>query len=211
MVLSGCGGGPKAAVTSTVTVSATAAPSMKTSAATPTGSSDPIYDKYAATMRNAGIDFVPGLGSGASYDYDTTICTDLRSGYLDAYELKYFWFADRRAGDASRRIPAMVPILCPEQQSVVDEALGPDPKMMHFSGKKNFVGTGLNCPGCGTKIQPGTYKTGRVENCYWARLDGQGNIIDNNMVSLSESVVVTIAQSDAAFESDNCGTWTRVD
>ncbi len=154
--------------------------------------------------------FDPGLGASASYAYDKSICSSLRDGGYDAYELKWYWMAQRN-GDAARRIPAMIPILCPDQQSVLAEALGPNPKMTHFSGKKSFVGIGLNCEGCGTKIQPGTYRTGKVENCYWARLDDQGNIIDNNLVPLSQSVVVTIEPTDAAFESDHCGEWTRVD
>ena len=162
-------------------------------------------------MEAQGIQFAPGLDSLSGYSYDKQICTWLRNGDKDAYELKWYWLASKQGGDSARRIPAMVPILCPDQQPVLDEALGPNPKMLSFSGKKNFVGSGLNCAGCGTKIQPGTYKTGQVEDCYWARLDDQGNILENNMVPLSQSVVVTIAETDSAFESNKCGVWTRVD
>lgn len=178
----------------------------------PTGSGDPLYDKYAAAMTAAGIAFIPGItgNAWASYPSDTSLCKKLRSGDDDAYELKWFWMTEPK-GDAARRVPAMIPILCPDQQGKLDEALGPNPKMTKFSGSNNFVGNGQNCESCGVKIQPGTYSTGQVKNCYWARLDSQGNIIANNMVSLSQSVVVTIEATDAAFESNNCGEWTRVD
>lgn len=213
-ILTACGGGNNATKTTTVTASASAASTTArttSSSPTPTGSGDPVYDKYAAAMQSQGIQFLPGLGPSSGYTYDKQICKWLRDGSKDAYELKWYWLAEAtQGGDSARRIPVGIPMLCPDQQSVLDEALGPDPKMLHFrTGGKDFVGIGY--PGGHPKIQPGTYKTGQVEDCYWARLDDQGNIIDNNFVSISESVVVTIAPTDSAFESNHCSMWTRVD
>lgn len=71
-------------------------------------------------------------------------------------------------------------------------------------------------PGSGTflvgeEIQPGTYRTGGTSGfCYWARLSGLsgefGDIITNDF---SEGPsFVTIAETDVAFETSDCGEWT---
>lgn len=62
----------------------------------------------------------------------------------------------------------------------------------------------------GKRIQPGTYViTGHVSDCYWERLDGAGNIIDNNFVSSALRVEVTVAGSDFSFHSEGCGLWRK--
>lgn len=62
----------------------------------------------------------------------------------------------------------------------------------------------------GEDIQPGTYRS-EADSCYWARLAGfsgsLGDIIANDNVS--GTAYVTIAPSDAAFETSRCGDWTR--
>ncbi|OLT35082.1 hypothetical protein BJF84_14795 [Rhodococcus sp. CUA-806] len=61
----------------------------------------------------------------------------------------------------------------------------------------------------GVDIAPGTYTVNsRVSDCYWERSDSQGNIIDNNIISIAPSVTVTIAETDTGFTSERCGTWT---
>lgn len=63
----------------------------------------------------------------------------------------------------------------------------------------------------GTDIAPGTYKNTGSSGCYFARLSGFGNTVDdiisNNNVDTA--TIVTIASSDKGFESNNCGTWTK--
>lgn len=61
----------------------------------------------------------------------------------------------------------------------------------------------------GEQVSPGTYRTGRVSDCYWARLRSDGGIIDNDFASAALEIVVMIQSSDAIFETQNCGTWTR--
>lgn len=62
----------------------------------------------------------------------------------------------------------------------------------------------------GTDIQPGTYHTAGGDGCYWERsssTSGSGDdIIAND--NASGPTTVTIAPTDAAFKSQNCGTWT---
>jgi hypothetical protein len=66
----------------------------------------------------------------------------------------------------------------------------------------------------GTDIAPGTYRTTTSEGCYYERLsDLSGDfdaIIDNAFVDDGNPALVEIAPTDAAFDSDGCGTWTPV-
>ena len=65
----------------------------------------------------------------------------------------------------------------------------------------------------GTDIQPGTYKNEGTDFCYWARLSGLSgestDILSND--NPRGQTYVTIEASDYAFESQNCGTWTRTE
>ena len=62
----------------------------------------------------------------------------------------------------------------------------------------------------GKDIQAGTYRT-RVGSpgCYYARLsafDTQAIISNDDTDAVA---IITIAATDKAFESRNCGTWTK--
>jgi hypothetical protein len=66
----------------------------------------------------------------------------------------------------------------------------------------------------GTDIKPGTYHTtgavgGSLGNCYFARLSSTNtsDIIDNN--NSTGPMTVTIASSDAAFETSGCESWVK--
>lgn len=64
----------------------------------------------------------------------------------------------------------------------------------------------------GTDIQPGTYRNSPTGDlCYWARLSGFGgsDIITNGIGE--ETQIVTISASDAGFESEDCGSWSKMD
>jgi hypothetical protein len=60
----------------------------------------------------------------------------------------------------------------------------------------------------GRDIQPGTYHTdGSGDSCYFALLGADGqDIIDNNIVNGP----VTTTINSPYFESNGCGTWTKV-
>lgn len=201
-----CGGHAGSAAETTTSTTQTVA---ATPAQTPQTSGDPLYDTYAAAMRTAGIPFNADLYTG-DYAMDKAYCKNMASGDIDAFNLVTGYHINEKP-DLARRFATMISILCPDQQRVLDEALSPGPKKMrHMASGKYIVGYGGDSLGH-WKIEPGTWKTGRVSNCYWERLNSQGDIIDNNMVSISESVVVTIAPTDAAFNSERCGEWTRVE
>jgi hypothetical protein len=57
-------------------------------------------------------------------------------------------------------------------------------------------------------IQPGEYRTEGTDQCYWAKLStGDTNsIIENDFVAGPQTVTV----DSPYFESENCGTWTKV-
>jgi hypothetical protein len=64
-----------------------------------------------------------------------------------------------------------------------------------------------------TDIDPGTYRNSGSTGCYYVRLSGfsggmEGIIANQNS---NEPAVVTIAPTDAGFQSQRCGTWTRVE
>ncbi|MCH8564613.1 hypothetical protein LTH96_02505 [Nesterenkonia sp. LB17] len=71
-------------------------------------------------------------------------------------------------------------------------------------------------PGSGTflvgeEIQPGTYRTESTSGfCYWARLSGLSGEFDDIITNgLPEGQgFVTIAETDVAFETSDCGEWT---
>ena len=65
----------------------------------------------------------------------------------------------------------------------------------------------------GTDIQPGTYRAEASSGCYWERLSGFGgtnsDIIANEFSD--DAQIVTIAASDAGFNTEDCGMWILVE
>jgi hypothetical protein len=58
----------------------------------------------------------------------------------------------------------------------------------------------------GVDIQPGKYRSEGGDGCYWARLDENQEIIDNDL--RSGPTIVTVRESDAYLELNRC-TWTK--
>lgn len=65
----------------------------------------------------------------------------------------------------------------------------------------------------GTDIEPGTYKNSGSGACYYERLKGFSgdfnSIIANG--NTEAPTVVTIEATDAGFQSQDCGTWTKLE
>lgn len=64
----------------------------------------------------------------------------------------------------------------------------------------------------GVDIPSGTYRsTDPTESCYAARLSGLGGTLDDVIANqlVDHSLIVTIASTDAGFESSGCGTWSN--
>ncbi|HET7270215.1 MAG TPA: hypothetical protein VFI90_03930 [Rubrobacter sp.] len=65
----------------------------------------------------------------------------------------------------------------------------------------------------GTDIEPGTYRNSGSSGCYYERLSdftGDMNSIIANGVT-DAPAVVTIAPTDAGFQSSDCGTWSKLE
>jgi hypothetical protein len=65
----------------------------------------------------------------------------------------------------------------------------------------------------GTDMVPGTYRSSGGNNCYYERLrdftGGMNSIITNG--NTNNPTIVTIAPTDAGFQSQSCGTWTKLE
>lgn len=78
-------------------------------------------------------------------------------------------------------------------------------------------------PGTGTflvgaDVEPGTYRSAPADGslmawCYWSRLSSLDGTLDSIIANDGGDgqKIVTIAASDAAFETSGCGTWERVE
>lgn len=61
----------------------------------------------------------------------------------------------------------------------------------------------------GIEIAPGQWRsTGSNDGCYWARLDGHQEILDNHFGSAGGTV--TVSPSDYEIQFDDCGVWEFV-
>jgi hypothetical protein len=89
----------------------------------------------------------------------------------------------------------------PRQQG--GAAQEPEPQQATFSNGTYQVGT---------DVQPGTYRTREGSpNCYYERLKnftgGMNSILANG--NTNAPAIVTIRPTDAGFNSQGCGTWTK--
>lgn len=75
------------------------------------------------------------------------------------------------------------------------------------SGPAATIKNGINL--VGVDVQPGTYRSEK-DDCYWARLSGTGGDFGDTITNSIGATVVTIEQSDVAFESRSCAPWTQV-
>lgn len=63
----------------------------------------------------------------------------------------------------------------------------------------------------GSDVEPGTYRTRSAQSfCYWERLSGFGGTLDEIIANGTGAgyFTVTIAASDAGFNSSGCGQWS---
>lgn len=98
-------------------------------------------------------------------------------------------------------------ILCPDHPGANVMANGSQEQNERNAGLR--FGDGVR--EVNTRIQPGIYRTtGPVENCYWARLDSAGGIIDNNFVLAATQVEVTVQGTDFSLHTDGCGELVKV-
>ena len=97
---------------------------------------------------------------------------------------------------------AGVPIFCPQHSDLLIDAQNGTVKRYYGNGSY-FVPD---------KIPPGTYRTrGPVADCYWERTSADGDIIDNDFVTIAKELTVTVLPGDGAFTTRGCGQWAVVE
>lgn len=169
---------------------------------------DQQLDAYIDAMDKAGIPIKPG-GKG-TYTADTRTCELMRSGEKTAWDLASNERLSNPDHENARRVQVMVPVLCPDQQPVIDEALSGAAIQTELTDGKFMV---RQQPEEGMRVvQPGLWQTKKnvVSDCYYERNDGAGNIIENNFVTYGEKLQVEILPTDGAFVSQSCGGWERI-
>jgi hypothetical protein len=64
----------------------------------------------------------------------------------------------------------------------------------------------------GTDILPGTYRSTGGDGCYYARLKSFGGTSSDIAANenTDTSAIITIASTDAGFQSSGCGTWSKI-
>jgi hypothetical protein len=97
-------------------------------------------------------------------------------------------------------------ILCPNHPGAAIMANGSPEQHERNAGLR--FGDGVRDVGVG--VQPGTYRSGPVEHCYWARLNSAGEVIDNNFVLSATQVEVTVQPSDFSLHTEGCGEFVKV-
>lgn len=97
------------------------------------------------------------------------------------------------------------PTLAPTPRPTVPPTTPPEPT----SAIPNFgEGTKL----VGADIQPGTYRSKNAGGgCYWARMSGVSGAMSEILANENATgpTIVTILESDKAFKSTRCATWTQ--
>lgn len=194
--------------TTTVTTAESTTEAPETTSEVPTEETE--YEKYERILDENNITIQYGNSVAEAYDYDVETCDEMRSGERTSYDLASTEKV-RVAGDPyGERLKLMVPILCPDQQPVMDEAVSGYPVQQEIFDS-SYVVADMREQGGPMTVQPGTWRTvdSTVSDCYWERGDANGNIIDNNFITFSPGVTVTIAPTDATFVSRGCGNWQR--
>jgi hypothetical protein len=95
-----------------------------------------------------------------------------------------------------------------------------DPAVTTTTAKPKPAGNTITDEGqllVGSEVKPGTYRAtvpADSVGCYYARLkalDGElASVITNGIGEAGKKVTVTIKASDKAFETNGCGTWTKI-
>ena len=79
------------------------------------------------------------------------------------------------------------------------------------TGPSTTFGDGIHA--VGADIAAGTYRNSGREGCYWARLSGFSGDLDEIITNGlgDEQLIVQISPGDVGFESNRCGSWTKIE
>lgn len=169
------------------------------------------YQTYVNNLKENGYTLPEDMTPIGAMTQDTNVCSYLRSGTWNIDTLVRLGKVTTDGDEDGERIKAMIPFMCPDQQSKIDSALSGNSRQESFTDGNYTVSASYTAGQYSTStVQPGVWKTrSSVTNCYWERGDGNGNIIDNNFVTFSPELTVTILETDVSFVSNGCGQWIR--
>lgn len=168
-------------------------PGSDSSAASPYGSPEKKGDAGSKTALIGGIALVAGLLLGGALGF--------AGGSSSSTEAAPTTVTETATETTTVESTVEVPAPPPEEPEGGED---PAPAGATITGDGTYL--------VGADIEPGTYRNSGTESCYWARLSGTSgdfdDIITNNFGSGQQ--VVTIAESDVAFETTRCGTWEKI-
>ena len=113
----------------------------------------------------------------------------------------YPWDFDALSPDQGAEAAGAL-LLCPDHPSAGSVPAVVDTDQLRSEGKLAGEGSYL----VGAEIQPGTWQSqgDRVEDCYWEVSDAQGEIIDNNFISVAPQFTITVPATAAGFTVSGC-------
>ncbi|MBT2548937.1 PASTA domain-containing protein [Arthrobacter sp. ISL-65] len=138
------------------------------------------------------------------------------AGYTDPDDAKYLYSICAQtaghyltgdvSGDQTKEVKAAL-TLCPDHpkraQLKANVAAGEALEEDRANGRLVYSGKYL----VGKDVKPGTWQSQgeKVEDCYWEISDAQGNILDNNFISVAPQFNIYIPATASGFTVNGCG------
>jgi hypothetical protein len=165
----------------------------------PTATPTPTYPHFGDGTYQVGKDIQPGT-------YRT------RVGSPGCYYARLKGFGgtlDDIIANNSTDAPAIVTIAATDKGFTSENCGTWTKDLSQITQSKTSFGDGMYI--VGTDIAPGTYKNTGAQGCYYARLSGFGNTLDDIIANndTDAPAIVTIAATDKGFQSEGCGMWTK--
>jgi hypothetical protein len=155
------------------------------------------YDKVPLIpLEQPFVDLVASKGGDVSVPSSTigklvSLCAKLPSDYADEVVVNTAW----RKAEAEAALA-----MCPD---------APHVGLLREALTAVKIGDGNHT--VGQNMEPGTYRTKPgIEDCYWSRNTGGGNIIANDFVGFAPNGVTVTVYGGEGFESTRCGVWTKI-
>jgi len=168
-------------------------------ASKPTATPTPTYVHFGDGTYQVGKDIQPGT-------YRTRVGS---SGCYYARLKGFGGTLDDIIANNSTDAPAIVTIAATDKGFTSENCGTWTKDLSQITQSKTSFGDGMFI--VGTDITPGTYRNTGAQGCYYARLHGFGNTLDDIIANdnVDTPTIVTIAATDKGFQSEGCGTWTK--
>jgi hypothetical protein len=109
-------------------------------------------------------------------------------------------YVEVKAGDAGFNTSGCIPWV---------QADGAFDRLFTFDfGTNTFSGEGEYR--VGPELPSGRYQASTPASCYWARLSGFGGELSDIIANANGQGIVDIGPADVGFQTERCGTWTKI-